>query len=64
MPDEVHHAALGVRPRAHVRVDPRAGASEANDANGKDLVLTPAAGTEITIGDYVARYLQPAPSRD
>jgi hypothetical protein len=37
------------------------GASEPNDTG---LVLTPAAGTEITIGDYVARHLQPAPNRD
>ncbi len=39
-------------------------ATGASDPTDKGLVLTRAAGTEITIGDYVARYLQPAPSRD
>lgn len=33
-------------------------------SNIQDLVLDPTAGSEITIGEYVARYLTPAPSGD
>ena len=33
-------------------------------ATDTGLALTSAASAEITIGEYVARYLQPAPGRD